>query len=334
MTHTCRPSTRPCPVTTPSAGVPSGDGSAPRTGCCSASRPSSTNVSLSNSRSIRSRTVSLPRSCCLAIRCSPPMARFFFLRPRSSATRSPKSSLIATPLRILWSASVAAGQQVGSLPPAVEKTVEIALRQPVPLRGRRPLPQPVFVAGDGKIREGQRPAASIAQPKAEVDVGDPVEAELRIHSLDRQRIRTAKGHAVALDRIDLRSRALRELLDGCVDRPKTERSDYDDVRILERGKQGADRVAGELDALVAQDARFAGGRLDSGVDSGRKTGRWVESQDAQTLCRSFFQPPGDARVARVVDDQRLEIRLAGVEDRDQPALRVGLPAVHHREQGD
>src|SRR6185436_2681237 len=70
-THTGRPSTVPCPVTTPS----------PRTFCScmpkSAQRwvtnlSSSTKLPSSSSAATRSRAVSFPASCCLAIRAWPP----------------------------------------------------------------------------------------------------------------------------------------------------------------------------------------------------------------------------------------------------------------------
>src|SRR5215203_1397638 len=82
-----RPSTSPQPVTTPSAGA-----STP-----SIARwakwgrpwmPISTKVPSSTRRSIRSRAVSLPRSCCLAIFCSPPPSFALARRSWSCAVRS------------------------------------------------------------------------------------------------------------------------------------------------------------------------------------------------------------------------------------------------------
>src|SRR5580692_3423434 len=73
-TKSFRPSTVPCPVTTPS----------PRTFCssmpnsvhrCVTKRPISTNEPGSRSRSMRSRAVSLPASCCFLTRSAPPPSR-------------------------------------------------------------------------------------------------------------------------------------------------------------------------------------------------------------------------------------------------------------------
>src|ERR671917_1810451 len=77
ITHTGRPSTRPTPVTTPSAGRSAA--------WLLASRPSSTNESASSSRARRSRTKSLP----CAASFSPPLARFpASARPVSRASSS------------------------------------------------------------------------------------------------------------------------------------------------------------------------------------------------------------------------------------------------------
>src|SRR6266571_4049031 len=74
MTDAGRPSTWPKPVTTPSAGVsrPAMSGAIP---ACVAWIPISVNESLSNSRSSRSRTVSLPAACCRPTASAPPIAR-------------------------------------------------------------------------------------------------------------------------------------------------------------------------------------------------------------------------------------------------------------------
>src|SRR5688572_20615288 len=75
-TQTGRPSTVPCPVTTPS----------PRIFCscipksaqrCVTNLSSSTKLPGSRSASIRSRAVSLPASCCLAMRALPPASCAF-----------------------------------------------------------------------------------------------------------------------------------------------------------------------------------------------------------------------------------------------------------------
>ena len=66
-----RPSMSPQPVTTPSAGA-STPSIARWAKCGRPWMPSSTKLPSSTSSSIRSRAVSLPRSCCLAIFSEPP----------------------------------------------------------------------------------------------------------------------------------------------------------------------------------------------------------------------------------------------------------------------
>src|SRR5450432_311386 len=70
-TKILRPSTRPCPVTTPSPGIfwSSMPKSAQR---CTTRRPISMKLPGSRSRSTRSRAVSLPPSCCFLMRSAPP----------------------------------------------------------------------------------------------------------------------------------------------------------------------------------------------------------------------------------------------------------------------
>src|SRR6266850_415988 len=85
MTEAIRPSILPKPVMTPSAGVsrPARSGAIPAWVACT---PISVKVSLSNSRSMRSRAVSLPAACCRATASSPPICRAFARRrARSSA---------------------------------------------------------------------------------------------------------------------------------------------------------------------------------------------------------------------------------------------------------
>src|SRR6266513_2032216 len=158
MTQTWRPSTSPWPVTTPSAGALSEPSRS------LASKPSSTNVPGSKSRSIRSRTVRLPRSCCLAILSTPPIARCFLRLARNSPTCASKSSVIG---RILL-----ADQQVLSVAPAVEEAVHVALRQPLALRGLGRLPQAVLVLDDRQPLQRQRLAPAVPQAEAELHVGD------------------------------------------------------------------------------------------------------------------------------------------------------------------
>ncbi len=83
-TQTGRPSTRPCPVTTPS---PYGRFAAmPKLAArCLASSSNSVNEPGSSSRSIRSLAVSLPRACCLATAFSEPAWMASCLRRSKSA---------------------------------------------------------------------------------------------------------------------------------------------------------------------------------------------------------------------------------------------------------
>src|SRR2546426_3149354 len=157
MTHTWRPSTSPCPVTTPSAGALSEPSRS------FASKPSSTNVPGSNSRSMRSRTVSLPRWCCFSIFSAPPMAGFFL----RLAWRSPTFDAYSSPIaRILL-----ADQEVFPVPPSIEEAVHVAFREPFAFVRLGRLPQPVLVLFDGQAGQGDGATAAIAQPEAELDVG-------------------------------------------------------------------------------------------------------------------------------------------------------------------
>src|SRR5216683_611180 len=328
MTHTWRPSISPWPVSTPSPGEPSGDGSMPRIGCCSASRPNSMNVPLSKSRSMRSRTVSLPFSCCLAIRWAPPMPRFFFLRACRSETRLLYSS--ATDGNSI-EASRAPDHQVGPIPPSIQEPVQVSARQTVALGRLGRLPQAVLMLHHRQVRYDYGAAPVVAKAEAEVDVRDAIEAELRIEAPGRQRVGSPERDAVALDRIHVGARAFLELLER-VFGPHAERSGHDHRWRVERGQQRGDRVTLQLDALVEQDADLAGGRIDAGVDCGAETERRVQPDDAKPLRRTAVQPGGDSLIARVVDDKRLEVGLAVGEDREKPALHIGLPAVNDGEQ--
>src|SRR5262245_13864046 len=81
------PPMRPKPVTTPSAGV-SLPFIAGETLAGVASSPISWKEPGSKSRSIRSRTVSLPSACCRAMASAPPIARARWRRARSASTSS------------------------------------------------------------------------------------------------------------------------------------------------------------------------------------------------------------------------------------------------------
>src|SRR5258706_7012637 len=176
MTHTWRPSISPCPVTTPSPGEPSGDGSMPRIGCCSASRPNSMNVPLSNRSSMRSRTVSLPFSCWVAIRLAPPMPRFFFLRVCRSDTRVLYSS--ATDGNSI-EASRVADHEVRPIPPSIQEPVQVAARQPVALGRLGRLPQAVLMLHHRQARHDHGATPTDAEGKAELESRQAGKAALR-----------------------------------------------------------------------------------------------------------------------------------------------------------
>ena len=96
-----RPSTSPQPVMTPSAGA-STPSIARWAKCGRPWIPSSTKVPSSTRRSIRSRAVSLPRSCCLAIFSSPPPRRALSRASCSCSVSSPSDAVPGS----LWSFSL------------------------------------------------------------------------------------------------------------------------------------------------------------------------------------------------------------------------------------
>src|SRR5574341_135151 len=87
MTAASRPSILPKPVTTPSAGVslPTMSGAIP---AWVAWTPISLKLPVSKSRSMRSRTVSLPAACCFSTASSPPIRRILVRFAASSSTSS------------------------------------------------------------------------------------------------------------------------------------------------------------------------------------------------------------------------------------------------------
>src|SRR6266851_9257385 len=278
----------------------------------------------SNSRPRRSRTVSLPRSFCFAIFSAPPMARFFSRLALSSEIFAGYSSLTG---------ELSADQEISPLAPAVEEATEVALRQPVALVGRSRLPEPVFVLRQRQTGDGHRSSPTIAQTEAELDVGDAVEAELRVEALHRLGVGAAKRHAVALDGVDLRSGILFKLLEGAI-ASESVGSGHHDGWIRKRVEQWGDGVACELDTGIEQDDHLAHAGLDARVDRHREADRRIERDQAQSLGRAGLQPAGHACIAGVVDDHGLEIGLRMGEHREQPALHVGAPAVDDGQQRD
>src|SRR5258706_12175414 len=130
----------------------------------------------SNSRSRRSRTVSLPRSFCFAIFSAPPIARFFSRLALSSEIFAAYSSPTG---------ELSADQEISPLAPAVEEAIEVALRQAVALLGWRRLPKAVFVLCQWQTGDGHRSATTIAPPEGELDVGESVEPEFWVEALSR-----------------------------------------------------------------------------------------------------------------------------------------------------
>src|SRR5260370_27396491 len=253
----------------------------------------------SNSRSRRSRTVSLPRSFCFAIFSAPPIARFFSRLALSSEIFAGYSSPTG---------ELSADQEIRPLAPTVEEAIEVAFRQPVALVGRSRLPESVFVLCQWQAGDGHRSATTIAQTEAELDVGDTVEAELRVEALHRLGVGAAERHAVALDGVDLGARILFELLDGAF-APQPKRAGDDDSWISEGIEQRRDCITGELDTRIEKDDHLARRGLDARIDRRGETDRRIERDQAQPLGLARLQPARHACIAGVVDEQRFEIGL-------------------------
>src|SRR5260370_41397065 len=73
-------------------------------------------------------------------------------------------------------------QEVGSLAPPIEEAVHVSLRQALSLLGIGRLPQPMLVFLERQVRHHQGTTASIPQPEAELDGGDPIELKPRVES--------------------------------------------------------------------------------------------------------------------------------------------------------
>src|SRR6266849_4865562 len=216
------------------------------------------------------------------------MPRFFFLRACRSDTRPLYSS--ATDGNSI-EASRAPDHQVGPIPPSIQEPVQVSARQPVAFGRLCRLPQAVLMLHQLQVRYYNGATPAVAQAEAELDVGDAIEAELRIEAAGRERVGSPERDAVALDRIHVGARAFLELLEGAFG-PQAERSGHGHRWIVERGQQRADRVTLQLDALVEEDADLAGGRIDAGVYGGPETDRRVQPDDAQPLRRAAVQPGG------------------------------------------
>ena len=187
--------------------------------------------------------------------------------------------------------------------------------------------------GHRQPADDHRAAATIAQAKAELDVGNSVEPELGVESSHRLGVGATKGHAVTLDRVDLRPIVFGELLEGVLAAQPIGPCHHHG-RIVEHAQERRDRVARQLDARIEEHDHLAGSRFDAGVDGGGEPQRRIEGHHSQPLRLACLQPAGHPHVTRVVDQNRLEIGLAVSEHREQPPLDVGPPAMHNGEQRD
>ncbi len=177
----------------------------------------------------------------------------------------------------------------------------------------------MLVLLERQVRHHDGATATVPQPEAELDVRDPVELEPRVESLQRLRVGAAEGHAVALDRVHVRTPARGELLW----RPlaaQAVRPGHHDGRIGQRLDERRDGVTRQIHARVEEDDHLARRCFDACVDRCGESQRRLE--------------PDHARVARVVHDEGFEVGLAVSEDGEQPPFGVRLPAVHDREQRD
>src|SRR5260370_21317209 len=174
------------------------------------------------------------------------MPRFFFLRACRSDTRLLYSS--ATDGNSI-EASRAPDHQVGPIPPSIQEPVEVSARHPVPLGRLGRITQAVLMLHHRQVRYDDSAACPVTQAKAELDVRDAVEAELRIEAAGRQCVGSPERHAVALDCIHVWAGAFLELLER-VFGPHAERSGHDHRWIVQRGQQRSDRVALQLYALI------------------------------------------------------------------------------------
>src|SRR5205807_7725250 len=118
---------------------------------------------------------------------------------------------------------------------------------------------------DGNACYGDRTAAAVTQPKAELDVRVPVEAELGIEAADRLRILAPEGHAVGFDGVDLGAGTCLELLQSAL-ATQSVRAGQDDRWIGKRLDERRDRIAFQLHSWIEQDYHFARGRVDACID--------------------------------------------------------------------
>src|SRR5439155_24003472 len=113
--------------------------------------------------------------------------------------------------------------------------------KPLGLTWLRQVPKPVLVPGDGQTGQGEGPTAARAQPEAEFDVGHAVETEPRIEPACRERIGAAKSQAVALDRVDVGTRAGVEFFERAL-AAEAERPRHGDGRVGEGIEERRDGI--------------------------------------------------------------------------------------------
>src|SRR5439155_25199213 len=95
--------------------------------------------------------------------------------------------------------------QVLPLAPAVHEAVEVAPGQAVALLLVEVLPEAVLVADDRQAGDHQGTATiPIAQPEAQLEVGQPVEAKSPVEAIHLERLGPPQGQDVALYRVHLR----------------------------------------------------------------------------------------------------------------------------------
>src|SRR5258708_24890712 len=116
----------------------------------------------------------------------------------------------------------------------------------------------MLVLRERQVRHDHRGAAAIAQSEAELDVGDPVELEPGVETLQRLRVGAPEGHAVALDRVHVRSGARGELLERS---PAAQpvRAGYDNRGILAGLHERRYAAPDEAHARAEQDPHLAAG---------------------------------------------------------------------------
>jgi hypothetical protein len=151
-----------------------------------------------------------------------------------------------------------------------------------------------------------RAAATVADAEAELDVGDAVEAELRVKAAHRLGVGAPERNAVAFDRIHVWASVLFELFEGALSsQPIWPRHHHSWIR--QRCEQRRDRITGQLDAGVEENNHLTRRGGDPGVDGGREAYWRVERHQSEPFRCARLQPPGHPCVAGVVDQQCFEI---------------------------